>query len=103
MDKALVSLRFALIFTDKAVVTRGADEPMVTGGKYQECIECWASISSNVIPIILATFWVISESRFGSTQGIPGSWHPFFDMISESRFVNTHSVVEHTTLGIFIY
>ena len=44
-----------------------------------------ASYTSNVVPIIWATFWVISESLFlGSTHGIPGSWHPFFDVISES-------------------
>ena len=43
------------------------------------------SETSNVVPIIWATFWVISESLIlGSTHGNPGSWHPFFDVISES-------------------
>ena len=56
-----------------------------------------------MIPVIWATFWVISESRFGTKQGIPTLGILFFDMISEGRFVNTHSVVGHTTLGILIY
>ena len=54
---------------------------------------------SNVIPIICATFWMISEIRFGSTHSVlesPALGILFFGMISESRFVDTHYVVEHT-------
>ena len=62
--------------------------------------------SSNVIPIIWATIWMMSESRFGSTHSVVESATLAilsFGMISESRFVNTHSVLEHTILGILIF
>ena len=57
-----------------------------------------ATYSSNVIPIICATFW-ISGCRFGSTHSVVETQALkilFFGMVSESRFVDTHSVVEHT-------
>ena len=62
--------------------------------------------SRNLIPIICATFWMISESLFGSTHSVLESLALgifLFGMISESRFVDTLSVVEHTTLGILIF
>ena len=57
-----------------------------------------ATYSSNVIPIICATFR-ISGCRFGSTHSVvvtPAFGILSFGMVSESRFVYTHSVVEHT-------
>ena len=57
-----------------------------------------ATYSSNVILIICATLW-ISGCRFGSTHSVlesPALGILFFGMISESRFVDTHYVVEHT-------
>ena len=87
----------------------GTGVPFTVGSLWwQGCInknasEFRESITQQCHSIIWATFWMISEIRFGSTHGIPESWHPFFDIISESRIVNTHSVVEHTTFGILIY
>ena len=54
-----------------------------------------ATYSSNVIPIICATFW-ISGHRFHSVVVTPAFGILSFGMVSESRFVYTHSVVEHT-------
>ena len=68
--------------------------------------ECWATLFQQCDPCQLGNFWMISESRFGTTHSVlesPALGILFFGMISESRFVNTHYVVEHTTLGILIY
>ena len=57
-----------------------------------------AIYSSNVIPIISETFW-ISGCRIGSTHSVvvtPAFGILSFEMVSESRFVDTHYVVEHT-------
>ena len=57
-----------------------------------------ATYYTNVIPIICATFW-ISGCRFGSTHSVvvtPAFGILSFGMVSESRFVDTHYVVEHT-------
>ena len=87
----------------------GTGVPFTVGRLWwQGCInknasEFQESIIQHCHSIISATYRMVSEIRLGSTHGIPESWHPFFDRISESRTVNTHSVVEHTTFGILIY
>ena len=68
-------------WTQKAVVTWDRSLS-VCRLRWAGCInknasEFRESITQQCHSIIWATFWMISEIRFGNTHGIPESWHPF--------------------------
>ena len=79
---------------DHAVVTWVADDYGDRGSLMKRYLNAGHPQDSNVIPVIWATFWMMRVG-LGVLKETLALGILFFDMISEGRFVNIHSVVGH--------